>query len=91
MNTRPPQRQKHIPIRTCVVCREKAGKRTLMRVVRAESGVQLDLTGKVNGRGAYVCDSPLCWQKMVSSDVLEKALRTKLTAEDRERLRQAQP
>lgn len=84
MNTR----QKHIPVRMCVVCREKAGKRTLTRIVRTEGGVMIDLTGKANGRGAYVCDNPDCWRKAAETDVLNKALRTSVSPEERERLRQ---
>jgi hypothetical protein len=83
-----PQR-KHVPIRTCVVCRDKSGKKTLTRVVRTTEGVQIDRSGKMNGRGAYLCTSDSCWQRAISTDVLAKALRTTLTADDRERLRLA--
>ena len=85
------QRRKHVPMRTCVVCREKAGKRQLLRVVRTPDGVQVDPSGKLNGRGAYLCEREACWQRAIMSDVLAKALRVTLTAEDRERLKQAQP
>lgn len=81
-------RVKHVPIRTCVVCREKAGKRTLTRVVRTADGVVLDSSGKMNGRGAYLCEQAACWERAISSDVLAKALKTTLTAEDRARLRE---
>ncbi len=79
---------KHMPMRTCVVCREKANKRALIRVVRTESGIQVDRTGKLNGRGAYLCERESCWERAASSEILSKALRTTLTADDRERLRQ---
>lgn len=82
---------KHVPVRTCVVCRERDNKRTLTRVVRTEHGVQVDPSGKMNGRGAYLCDRESCWERAVSTDVLSRALRTTLTAEDRERLKQATP
>lgn len=82
---------KHVPMRTCVVCREKDNKRTLTRVVRTEQGVLIDPSGKMNGRGAYLCDQPACWDRAVSTDVLSRALRTTLTTEDRERLKQAKP
>lgn len=82
---------KRIPVRTCVVCREKAGKRALVRIVRTEDGIQVDGTGKMNGRGAYVCDRASCWERVVQSDVLAQALRTQITHEDRERLQQAKP
>lgn len=74
-----------------MVCREKAGKRTLVRIVRTEDGIQVDETGKMNGRGAYVCDRTSCWERVVQTDVLAQALRTQITHEDRERLQQAKP
>jgi uncharacterized protein len=86
-----PQRHKHVPMRTCVVCREKAGKRMFTRVVRTAEGVQVDPTGKLNGRGAYLCEQASCWERALTTDVLNKALRTRLTDEDRERLRLARP
>ncbi len=85
-------RPKPIPQRTCVVCRQTAAKRTLIRIVRtADAGVQVDPTGKQNGRGAYLCNQAVCWQRAIDGDVLAKALRTTLTDEDRQRLREAVP
>jgi predicted RNA-binding protein YlxR (DUF448 family) len=90
MSKQPVIHQKHIPQRTCVVCRETSAKRTLTRLVRtADEGVQIDLTGKRNGRGAYLCDQVSCWQRAIESDVLAKALRTELTEADRQRLNAA--
>ena len=88
MNAERQQPIKHVPLRTCVVCHEKTNKRRLVRVVRTESGIQIDPTGKLNGRGAYLCDRENCWERAVTSDILSKALRTTLTTEDRDRLRQ---
>jgi predicted RNA-binding protein YlxR (DUF448 family) len=83
-------RRKHIPQRTCVVCKVTSAKRTLTRIVRtADAGVQLDPTGKRNGRGAYLCSQVSCWQRAIQSDVLDRALRTTLTAEDKQRLNEA--
>jgi predicted RNA-binding protein YlxR (DUF448 family) len=81
--------RKHVPVRMCVICRDKAGKRTLTRVVRTEQGLQVDPSGKLNGRGAYLCDRESCWETAVKTDLLAKALRMSLTEEDRERLRRA--
>lgn len=91
MNQEQHRPAKHLSLRTCVVCREKENKRTLTRVVRTEQGVQIDPSGKMNGRGAYLCDRAGCWDRAVSGDALSRALRTTLTAEDRERLKRAQP
>jgi predicted RNA-binding protein YlxR (DUF448 family) len=82
-----PAKHKHVPVRTCVVCREQAGKRELMRVVRAAEGVFVDASGKRAGRGAYLCDKPDCWERAAAGEALAKALRTALNPEDRERIR----
>lgn len=87
-----PVRRRHIPQRTCVVCRTTGDKRSLTRLVRTpDEGVQVDPTGKRSGRGAYLCDQVSCWDRALASDVLERTLRTRLTEEDRERLRAARP
>src|SRR5687768_3824750 len=70
-------RPKHIPQRMCVSCRERSAKRTLVRIVRTpESAVEIDLTGKRNGRGAYLCDDPACWERALRSEALANALKT---------------
>jgi predicted RNA-binding protein YlxR (DUF448 family) len=64
----------------------------LTRIVRTvDEGVWVDPTGKRNGRGAYLCDQAVCWDRAVTTDVLGKALRTALTEADRERLLAARP
>ncbi len=83
------QRPRHVPQRTCVACRETETKRGLVRVVRtAEGGVQVDLTGKKAGRGAYIHQSRTCWDEALKKDRLLRALRlTSLQPPDREALR----
>jgi predicted RNA-binding protein YlxR (DUF448 family) len=83
--------QKHKPMRMCAVCREHADKRTLIRIVRTEHGIQVDPSGKLNGRGAYLCEQESCWERAVTTDVLGRALRATLHADDRQRLIQAKP
>ena len=60
-------------------------KRTLTRVVRQPDGVFVDLSGKMNGRGAYVHDRRSCWERSLKG-ALPNALKVSLTAEDRQRL-----
>lgn len=83
MAKRQQRRQKHIPQRTCIVCREVRSKRDLTRLVRTPEGVQVDLEGKQAGRGAYLCDKPACWREAAQGQVLERALKTKLADEER--------
>ncbi len=45
---------KKIPLRSCVITKEKLPKRELIRVVRTNEGIKVDVTGKLNGRGAYI-------------------------------------
>ena len=80
---------KHIPERTCVVCRLKTEKRSLTRVVRGADQLIIDATGKMNGRGAYLCDNPTCWEKAIHSNVLDRALNMTMTEQDRNCLQQA--
>lgn len=62
-------------------------KRSLVRVVRTEEGsAELDLTGKRNGRGAYVCPCAECLKKAVRSRALDRALETSISPEVMERL-----
>ena len=80
-------RPKHVPQRMCVACREHAAKRTLTRVVRTPEGtVAIDPTGKRNGRGAYLCERPACWESAVRTGGLARALKRTLEPGPAERL-----
>jgi predicted RNA-binding protein YlxR (DUF448 family) len=80
-------RPKHAPQRTCVGCGSAAAKRELIRLVRTSTGaVEVDPTGKRPARGAYLCHTPQCWEHAIKKGRLENALRTKLSADDREAL-----
>ncbi len=82
---KPAQRVKHVPQRTCVGCREVLPKRQMIRIVRTDSGAQVDPTGKAAGRGAYLHDQRECWTRGLRG-ALAHALKAELTAEDRARL-----
>ena len=67
--------QKKIPLRQCMGCRERMDKRDLIRVVRTPEGtVTLDFSGKLNGRGAYLCPKADCLKKAQKSKALERSL-----------------
>lgn len=66
---------KKIPMRSCVVTREKCEKRDLIRIVRTPEGeVKIDLNGKMNGRGAYIKKDLTVVDKARKSKVLERHL-----------------
>ncbi len=79
-----PVRQKHVPRRTCIACRQSRGKRELVRVVRTpEAGIQIDPSGKMAGRGAYLCRARTCWSQALRGRSLDAALKTTVSAEER--------
>jgi predicted RNA-binding protein YlxR (DUF448 family) len=80
-----PHRPKHVPQRTCIVCRKKFDKRRLTRIVRTPNeGVVVDFTGKRNGRGAYLCDQVSCWDSALEkTQLLNQALMTEVTGSER--------
>lgn len=84
MNAKP----RHVPERTCIVCRQKTAKRQLTRFVRTAEGVYADPSGKRDGRGAYLCDNPICRQRAATTEIMAKALNVTLTTEDRQRIQE---
>lgn len=76
------RRPKHIPQRTCVGCRKIQSKRTLTRVVRTDTGIVIDQTSKMPGRGAYIHNLQECWQDALKGK-LANALKIELTDVDR--------
>ena len=79
--------QKKIPQRQCMGCRERKDKKAMIRVVRCTDGsVSLDFSGKLNGRGAYVCPDMACLAKAQKSRSLERCLETPIPEEVYNRL-----
>ena len=70
---------KRKPQRTCLGCRTSKDKNELIRIVRSPEGtVSCDLTGKANGRGAYICPDSACLAKAVKSRALNRALKAEI-------------
>ncbi len=73
---------KKIPMRMCVGCREMKPKTELVRVVRTTDGeIKLDFTGKLNGRGAYICKDSQCLKKAEKSSALQRAFEVNVSKE----------
>ena len=78
---------KKIPQRQCMGCRERKAKRDMIRVVRCTDGeVRLDFSGKLNGRGAYICPDSQCLKKAQKARSLERSLEVPIPEEVYERL-----
>src|SRR5258708_1620720 len=72
-------RDTRLPTRTCVGCRTPKPKRELIRLVRQATGeVVVDPSGKLNGRGAYLCPDEACWTQAERRRGLERALSVQL-------------
>ncbi len=70
---------KKIPLRKCTGCQEMKNKREMIRILRTPEGeIVLDMTGRRNGRGAYVCRSMDCFEKAVRNRGIERSLKVKL-------------
>lgn len=73
---------KKVPLRKCTGCQEMKSKKEMMRILRTSEGdIVLDTTGKMNGRGAYVCCSMECFEKAVKNKGLERSLKMKVPEE----------
>ena len=81
---------KKIPLRRCAGCGEQKEKRALVRVVRTPEGeIELAGTGKVNGRGVYLCPDPACLKKAQKARRLERSLDTAIPEEIWRKLEEA--
>lgn len=79
--------QKKKPQRTCIVCKSEADKKSLVRIVRTPQGeVELDLTGKESGRGAYVCKDEDCFSKLKKGKFLTRALKIEVSEQTYDKL-----
>ncbi len=67
---------KKIPMRRCMGCNEQREKKDLIRIVRTpEEKIVLDRTGRMNGRGAYICNDPECLKKVEKKKSLNRAFK----------------
>jgi hypothetical protein len=79
--------EKTPPQRTCTVCRKVKGKKEMVRLVKTAAGkIEIDNTGKKEGRGAYLCRDIACWDKLEKGKQLEHALKSSIDKKDLEQL-----
>ena len=73
-------KNKKIPMRSCVVTKEKLPKGELLRIVRTPEGkVMADITGKLNGKGAYIKKDSAVLEKAKKNKVLDRVLETEIS------------
>ncbi|WP_317367102.1 RNase P modulator RnpM [uncultured Tyzzerella sp.] len=80
--------KKKIPLRKCTGCQQMKEKKELIRVVRVdENQYYIDLTGKMSGRGAYICKDAKCFEKAFKSKGLERSFKSAIPKDIYEKLR----
>ena len=70
---------KKIPQRQCIGCRQVKNKNDLVRIVKNDDLIEVDITGKKNGRGAYICKSKECLARAYKSKSLEKSFKASVS------------
>ena len=76
------------PERTCMGCNQQKEKQELLRIVKSKDGIiDVDLTGKKNGRGAYICKNEECLNKIIKSKRLERVFESEISPEIYENIR----
>lgn len=80
---------KKVPMRKCIACNQMKPKKELLRVVKNnENHVSVDLTGKSNGRGAYICPTRECFEEAFKSKKFARNLEIEITEEIYSRLKE---
>lgn len=75
-------KRRHVPLRSCIACKNKTAKRDLLRIVsKPDGGIALDSGGKLSGRGAYLCAKCAAKPQDIRKGRLERTLRTKIANE----------
>jgi len=73
---------KKISYRTCIGCRLRKPKKELLRIIRTPEGrIEIDLTGKKSGRGAYLCYNMDCFEEAIKKNRLGRALKVEISPE----------
>ena len=75
--------KKHIPQRTCIGCNQKKDKKDLIRIVKnaSDNSINIDKTGKLAGRGAYICDNVECLEKAIKTKKIQRVFEIKIEDE----------
>ena len=79
--------ERKVPMRTCIACRSEKPKKELIRIVKTKDGeFTVDKTGKISGRGAYLCDDRACAEKVIKRKLLKHSFGVEVADEVYEKL-----
>ena len=79
--------EKKLPLRLCIGCNAMKNKKEMIRIVKNEEGINLDKTGKKNGRGAYICNNVECLEKAIKTKGLDRSFKMQVSKEVYDRLK----
>ncbi|MCF6460503.1 RNase P modulator RnpM [Clostridium sp. Cult3] len=83
-------KKKKIPMRRCIACDQNRPKKELIRIVKDRDGhIEVDLTGKMNGRGAYICSDEDCLARVIKNKRLARTLEIDIPDEIYNKLKDA--
>jgi len=75
-------KRRKVPLRMCISCKEMKPKKELLRIVKNSEGkINIDLNGKLPGRGAYICHNPQCLEKAIKHKLFERIFQQKVDKE----------
>ena len=70
-----------VPYRMCIACKESKPKKELIRIVKNDNSFMIDKTGKLNGRGSYICNNSACINKLIKQKALNKIFKCNVSQE----------
>lgn len=76
----------HVPMRTCIGCRKVRPKQELVRIVDNPEGLRIDHTGRLSGRGVYICPEKDCITAAFKNNGIRRSLKKNIRKEDLDRL-----
>jgi len=79
---------KKVPMRTCIACKSCKPKKELVRIVKNDNNFDMDFSGKLSGRGSYICNSDACFELMLKNKALNKAYKQNIPQEVYDKLKE---
>ncbi len=80
---------KKIPMRTCISCKQCKPKKDLIRIVKNNDDFLLDKSGKLNGRGAYICNNRECIEKLIKNKLLNKTFKQNISQDVYDKIKES--
>ena len=77
-----------VPMRTCIACRSCKPKSELIRIVKNNDDFNVDFTGKMNGRGSYICHDKSCFELLIKNKLLNKTYKQNISQDIYDKLKE---